>query len=89
TVLMVLGTLSMVAGGLLAIGQNDFKRLLAYSSISQIGYIVLAIGIGTPLAILGGLFHLFNHAIFKSLLFLNSGAVEYATGTRDLRKMGG
>ncbi len=86
---LALGAISMVAGGLLAIGQNDFKRLLAYSSISQIGYIFLAIGIGTPLAILGGLFHLFNHAIFKSLLFLNSGAVEYATGTRDLRKMGG
>jgi len=49
----------------------------------------LGIGLGTPLGILGGLFHLFNHSVFKSLLFLNSGAVEYATGTRDLRKMGG
>ncbi len=88
-ILLVLGTISMIAGALLAIGQEDIKRMLAYSSISQIGYIVLAIGIWTPLAILGGLFHLFNHAIFKSLLFLNSGAIEYATGTRDLKKMGG
>ncbi len=50
---------------------------------------MLGIGLGTPLGILGGVFHLFNHSVFKSLLFLNSGAVEYATGTRDLQKMGG
>lgn len=87
--LMILGTISMVAGAFLAMGQNDYKRLLAYSSISQIGYIVFAFGLGTSLGFLGGLFHLFNHAIFKSLLFLNSGAVVYATGNRDLDKMGG
>ncbi len=89
SILMFLGTLSMLIGVFLAIGQWDFKRLLAYHSISQVGYVVLGIGIGTPLGILGGLFHLFNHSIFKSLLFLNSGAVEYSTGTRDLQKMGG
>ncbi len=89
SIIMFLGVISMVVGGLLALGQWDFKRLLAYSSISQVGYIVLAIGLGTPLGILAGLFHLFNHSVFKSLLFLNSGAVEYATGTRDLQKMGG
>ena len=88
-ILMVLGTLSMVLGVFLAIGQWDFKRLLAYHSISQIGYVILGIGLGTPLGMIGGLFHLFNHSVFKSLLFLNSGAVEYATGTRDLQKMGG
>jgi len=87
--LMFLGALSMLVGVILAIGQWDLKRLLAYHSISQIGYVVLGIGLGTPLGIIGGLFHLFNHSIFKSLLFLNSGAVEYATGTRDLQKMGG
>lgn len=87
--LLFLGALSMVVGGLLALGQWDFKRLLAYSSISQIGYIILGIGLATPLGILGGLFHLFNHSIFKSLLFLNSGAIEYSTGTRDLQDMGG
>ena len=89
SILMILGTLSMVIGVFLAIGQWDFKRLLAYHSISQIGYVILGIGLGTPLGIIGGLFHLFNHSVFKSLLFLNSGAVEYATGTRDLKKMGG
>ena len=88
-ILMILGAISMVVGALLAISQNDIKRMFAYSSISQVGYIVLALGIGTPLAILGGLFHLFNHAISKSLLFLNAGAIEHSTGTRDLSKLGG
>ncbi|MFH1594653.1 MAG: monovalent cation/H+ antiporter subunit D family protein [Candidatus Omnitrophota bacterium] len=89
SVLMFLGTLSMVVGVFLAIGQWDLKRLLAYHSISQIGYVILGVGLGTPLGILGGLFHLFNHSVFKSLLFLNSGAIDYATGNRDLQKMGG
>lgn len=89
SILLILGALSMVIGVFLAIGQWDLKRLLAYHSISQIGYVILGIGLGTPLGIAGGLFHLFNHSVFKSLLFLNSGAVEYAAGTRDLHKMGG
>lgn len=88
-VVMVLGVLSMIVGVILAVGQWDFKRLLAYHSISQIGYVVLAIGLMTPFGIFAGLFHLFNHATFKSLLFLNAGAVEYATGTRDLNQLGG
>lgn len=97
----VLGTLSMIVGVFLAIGQWDFKRLLAYHSISQMGYVVLGIGIGmlvlatggnekvAILAITGGLFHMLNHSIFKALLFLNAGSVEYRTGTRDLKKLGG
>ena len=86
--LMALGGLSMFVGVILAIGQWDFKRLLAYHSISQIGYVVCGLATGTPLGIVGGLFHLLNHSIFKSLLFLNAGAVEYATGTRELKKLG-
>jgi multicomponent Na+:H+ antiporter subunit D len=89
TVLMFLGAISMIVGVVLALSQLDLKRLLAYSSISQIGYVVLGIGLGTPLGIFGALFHLFNHSVFKSLLFLNSGAVDYATGTRDLKEIGG
>ncbi len=99
--LVGLGLLSMVAGAFLAIGQWDFKRLLAYSSISQTGYVVLGLGLGATLiatganpawaslAILGGLFHLVNHAVYKSLLFLTSGSVEMATGTRQFKLMGG
>jgi multicomponent Na+:H+ antiporter subunit D len=89
TIMMTLGTVSIVAGALLALRQNDFKRMLAYSSISQIGYILLGIGLATPLGLLGALFHIFNHAVAKSLLFLNSGSVERATGTRSLDRMGG
>ena len=88
-VLIALGILSMCVGALLACAQDDIKRMCAYSSISQIGYIFCAFGIGTPLAVMAGLFHLFNHAIFKSLLFLNAGAIEYAAHTRSLRRMGG
>jgi multicomponent Na+:H+ antiporter subunit D len=99
--LLVLGLLSMVVGAFLAIGQWDIKRLMAYSSISQLGYVVLGIGLGgtliakgenpawASLAILGGLFHLANHAVYKSLLFLTSGSVQMATGTRQLKEMGG
>ena len=89
TILMVLGGLSMVIGVFLAVGQWDFKRLLAYHSISQMGYVMVGIGLATPLGIIGGLFHLLNHAVFKSLLFLCSGAFEYATGTRQLKQLGG
>ncbi len=88
-ILVSLGVVSMLVGVVLAVGQWDLKRLLAYHSISQVGYIVLGVGLGTPLGLAAGLFHLFNHSVFKALLFLDSGSVEYATGTRDLRRMGG
>lgn len=96
-----LGALSMVIGVFLAIGQWDIKRLLAYHSISQMGYVILSVGMGmilisrgvrheiAMLAIAGGLYHLVNHAAFKGLLFLNAGAIEYTIGTRDLKEMGG
>jgi len=89
TILIVLGLLSMVVGVFLAVGQWDFKRLLAYHSISQMGYVMLGIGLGTPLGIAAGIFHLINHGVFKSLLFLCSGAVESRTGTRNLKELGG
>lgn len=89
TLLTIIGTLSMVVGSFLALGQKDLKRLLAYSSISQIGYVIFALGLGTPLGILGGLFHLLNHSAFKSLLFLNSGAVVFSTENRNMQKLGG
>jgi multicomponent Na+:H+ antiporter subunit D len=87
-VFAILGVVSIIIGVLLAVGQWDLKRLLAYHSISQIGYILLGIGLATPLGILGAVFHLFNHALFKSLLFYNAGTVEMILGTRDLKKMG-
>lgn len=88
-ILIILGIISMVGAALAALGQRDLKRLLAYSSVSQIGHIIFAIGLGTPLGFLGGLFHLVNHSVVKSLLFLDSGAVVYSTGQRDMEKLGG
>ena len=85
---LVLGGVSIIIGVFLAIAQWDMKRLLAYHSISQIGYILLGIGLATPLGIIGAIYHLFNHALFKSLLFYNAGSVELAVGTRDLKRMG-
>jgi multicomponent Na+:H+ antiporter subunit D len=87
-IFLVLGTISIIAGALLAIGQWDLKRLLAYSSISQVGYILLGLGLGTALGVAGAVFHMINHAVFKSLLFYNAGALETGLGTRDLRRMG-
>ena len=83
---MTVGVLSALLAGLMALAANDIKRVLAYSTISQLGYMFYAVGTG---AIFASQFHLFSHAIFKALLFLSAGAVITALGTRDLRQMGG
>lgn len=88
TAFLVMGAASIILGVLLALGQSDFKRLLAYSSISQVGYILLGMGLNTTLGMVGAVFHIINHALFKSLLFYNAGSLEMGLGTRDLRKMG-
>jgi multicomponent Na+:H+ antiporter subunit D len=89
TVLLVLASLSILAGALLALVQTDMKRLLAYCTISQMGYVLLGLGIGTPLALVGALFHAVNHAAFKELFFLGAGSVERQTGTREIAALGG
>jgi proton-translocating NADH-quinone oxidoreductase chain M len=89
TVLCVLGSLTIIIGVMMALAQHDAKRLLAYHSVSQVGYMVLGIGTGAAIGVSGGLFHMVNHALFKGLLFLCIGAVIYRTGTRDLDRMGG
>jgi multicomponent Na+:H+ antiporter subunit D len=74
--IMLVGVISIVFAALAAFKQDNIKRMLSYSSISQLGYIILAIGCATPLAILGAILHFFNHAISKSLLFVNTAALE-------------
>ena len=88
-ILMGLGSVTIVAAVMMALIQHDMKRLLGYHAVSQVGYMVLGIGTGNPLGIAGGLFHMFNHAIYKSCLFLSGGEAERRTGTADLSKMGG
>src|SRR5207248_1678322 len=98
--LIGVGVTSGVLGVLFALAQRDLKRLLAYSSVENIAIIALGLGLGlvglrvgsTSLAVLGfggGLLHVFNHAVFKGLLFLGAGSVLHATGTRDLDELGG
>jgi formate hydrogenlyase subunit 3/multisubunit Na+/H+ antiporter MnhD subunit len=83
------GTVTMLVGVLYALVQTDLKRLLAFSTVSQIGYMITGIGLGTPLGIAAGLLHCINHGFFKSSLFLAAGSVQHATGTRDMDQLGG
>ena len=86
-VVAVIGCATALMAGTIGLVQNDIKRVLAYSTVSQLGYMFLAMGVG---AFAGGIFHLYTHAFFKALLFLGSGAVIHAlNGEQDLRKMGG
>ncbi len=86
---LTLGVFTLVIGDLMALAQDDLKRMLAYSSVSQMGYILMGFGIGTELGIYAGLFHMLNHALAKALLFLAAGAVIYATGARAISQLGG
>ena len=98
--LITIGVLSAVLGVLFASAQHDLKRLLAYSSVENIGMITLGLGVGllgvayhvpamAALGFLGALLHVFNHALFKTLLFLGAGAVQRGTGTRRIDRLGG
>ena len=87
--LMALGAITILAAAMMALVQRDLKRLLAYSTVSQVGYMVLGIASGTAVGLAGGLFHMLNHAIYKCCLFLCAGAVEKTTGTTDLDRLGG
>jgi multicomponent Na+:H+ antiporter subunit D len=87
--LLVLAALTMISGVLGAIAQNHFKRILSYHIISQIGYMILGIGLYSPLALAGSIFYIIHHIIVKTALFLISGITERITGTQQLREMGG
>lgn len=87
--LMIVGSFTIVAAVMMALIQHDLKRLLGYHAVSQVGYMVLGIGTGIPVGMAGGIFHMLNHAIYKSCLFLSGGAVEKKAGTTDLEKLGG
>lgn len=88
-VVMVVGVVAMIAGSVLAIMQTDIKRMIAYSSVAQMGYIFMGIGIGTELGLFAALFHILSHAVTKSGLFLVAGSIIEQTHNRDLNKMGG
>lgn len=87
--LMVIGAVTIVAAVMMALVQHDFKRLLGYHAVSQVGYMVLGLGTGNPIGIAGGLFHMLNNTLYKSCLFLSGGNVQYKTKTSDLDSLGG
>ncbi len=88
-VLIGLGLLSIIFAGLTALSQKDYKRLLGFSSVSQIGYIMLGFGIGNYYGVTGAIFFILAHALAKGLLFLTAGSVVHVAGTRDLNKLAG
>lgn len=87
-VVAIIGAITALMAATIATVLNDIKRVLAYSTISQLGYMIMALGLG-PIGYTAGLFHLMTHAFFKANLFLGSGSVIHGTGTQDMREMGG
>ena len=88
-ILMVLGVVSLLFGASMALVQKDLKRLLAYSTINQLGIVLIGLGIGTELGLTGALFHVLNHAIMKSALFFCAGIMITETGTREVKGLSG
>jgi len=87
--LQVMGWLAaagIIIGSIMAIAQKDFRRMLAYSSVAQIGYIVVGLAIGNSLALIGAVLHIINHAIMKSCLFLVAGGIKWRTGEHSIEK---
>ncbi len=85
---IIIGSISMLVGIIVAYQQTDLKRLLAYSSVSQLGYIIFGFGIGSYLGFYGAIYHVLNHGISKAMLFLCSGALAYSFGTTDMSELG-
>ncbi len=89
TVMMAVGAVTILFAVLMALVQHNLKKLLSFHAVSQVGYMVLGVGSGIPIAIVGGLFHMVNNAIYKSALFFGAGAIEKRTGTTELEDLGG
>ena len=88
-VLLIVGVFTIIIAVMMALVQHNYKKLLGYHAVSQVGYMVTGLGLGTALGIAGGLFHMLNHALYKSGLFLSAGSVEEQTHQEDLDGLGG
>ncbi len=88
-ILIIIGVTTIIIAVMMALIQHNYKKLLGYHAVSQVGYMVLGLGLGSPLGIAGGLFHMINHALYKSGLFLAAGSIENKTGTDELANLGG
>jgi NADH-quinone oxidoreductase subunit M len=89
TLLLLWGFITMIYGGLMVLSQTDIKRLLAYSSMSQMGYLFVGIASSTTLGVSGSMMHYISHGLGKAALFLSVGAIMHQTGYRDIRQLGG
>ena len=87
--LLIIGVVTIITAVLMALIQHNYKRLLGYHAVSQVGYMVTGLGLGTPIGMAGGLFHMINHALYKSGLFLSAGSVEKRTEKDNLEDVGG
>src|SRR6056297_60702 len=88
-VLMIIGVFTIIFAVMMALIQHNYKRLLGFHAVSQVGYMVVGIAIATPLGIAAGLFHMINHALYKSGLFLSAGSIHHRTGKNDLGEISG
>ncbi|MDZ4203785.1 MAG: proton-conducting transporter membrane subunit [Bacteroidales bacterium] len=87
--MLIIGVLTIIIAVLMALIQHNYKRLLGYHAVSQVGYMITGLALGTPLGIAGGLFHMINHALYKSGLFLTAGSIDRMTGKENIEDLGG
>jgi multicomponent Na+:H+ antiporter subunit A len=87
--LLLIGVLTIIVAVMMALIQHNFKRLLGFHAVSQVGYMILGFGLGSAIGIAAGLFHMINHALYKSGLFLSAGSIEYRTGKENIDDLGG
>ena len=87
--ILLLGVISIIAAVMMALVQHNYKRLLGFHAVSQVGYMILGFGLGSMIGVAAGLFHMINNALYKSGLFLSAGCVEYRTGKEEIDDLGG
>jgi formate hydrogenlyase subunit 3/multisubunit Na+/H+ antiporter MnhD subunit len=87
--LLSVGVITIISAVMMALVQHNYKRLLGFHAVSQVGYMILGLGLGSPIGIAAGLFHMINHALYKSGLLLSAGCIEYRTGKENIDDLGG
>jgi formate hydrogenlyase subunit 3/multisubunit Na+/H+ antiporter MnhD subunit len=87
--LLSIGVITIISAVMMALVQHNYKRLLGFHAVSQVGYMILGLGLGSPIGIAAGLFHMINHALYKSGLLLSAGCIEYRTGEENIDELGG
>jgi formate hydrogenlyase subunit 3/multisubunit Na+/H+ antiporter MnhD subunit len=89
TLLLSIGVITIISAVMMALVQHNYKRLLGFHAVSQVGYMILGFGLGSPIGVAAGLFHMINHALYKSGLLLSAGCIEYRTGEENIDELGG